>query len=295
MIGHAFGAQVVPAPAVMHGRSSSIRHSGTRLFAGIPQGFRAVRYHSLAVAQPLPTDLSVTARSEDGVVMALEHRTRPLFGVQFHPESIGTEHGARLIANFLGVRPRATRRVVDLADGRRRRAPPHGGQQATTRPTVQWVEVHVDLSPEVIFTQLFADRPHAFWLDSARSAHDMGRYTFMGASDDDWAVLRARDGGQSVTLETPQGVSRLPGTLFEVLDVELADPVLAGDAPVPFIGGYAGYLGYDIKVSTGFGKAGGGALPDAELLRIDRLLAFDHVAGRAFLLDTGRDRSRAPA
>ncbi|MDT0331578.1 anthranilate synthase component II, partial [Nocardiopsis lambiniae] len=100
-IAHLAGADVVSAPRPRHGHLTRVRHTGRGLFEGLPQDFTAVRYHSLAVPEPLPAPLTVTARAEDGVVMALEHRTLPRWGVQFHPESIAGQHGAALIGNFL--------------------------------------------------------------------------------------------------------------------------------------------------------------------------------------------------
>src|SRR5215217_5726236 len=98
-LAHVTGAVIDHAPTVMHGRLSEIQHDGHGLFAGIPQGFAAVRYHSLAVGA-VPATLRVTAWTPDDVVMGLEHRSRPLWGVQFHPESISTEHGRTLLQNF---------------------------------------------------------------------------------------------------------------------------------------------------------------------------------------------------
>lgn len=99
---HNFGGQIVNAPCVMHGKASVIEHDGTGLFAGLDSPFSAMRYHSL-VADPttLPACLRVNARTADGVVMAVEHRSAPVYGVQFHPESIGTPLGPRILANFL--------------------------------------------------------------------------------------------------------------------------------------------------------------------------------------------------
>ncbi|MCX4745620.1 aminodeoxychorismate synthase component I [Kitasatospora sp. NBC_01287] len=99
-IGFGEGAEVLPAPEPRHGYLSTVRHDGRELFAGVPQDFTVVRYHSLAVAEPLPPTLQATAWSEDGVVMGLRHTGRPLWGVQFHPESICTEYGRLLLANF---------------------------------------------------------------------------------------------------------------------------------------------------------------------------------------------------
>ena len=109
-IGEAFGGRVVRCHEILHGKVSNITHDDTGVFRGLPQGFEATRYHSLTVEpESLPDSLAVTARSQSGVVMGLSHRTRPVHGVQFHPESIRTEHGRTLLGNFLdlaGLTPR---------------------------------------------------------------------------------------------------------------------------------------------------------------------------------------------
>jgi anthranilate synthase/aminodeoxychorismate synthase-like glutamine amidotransferase len=107
-IGAAFGGRVVRAPILMHGKTSEIRHDGRTLFAGLPNPFTATRYHSLMVApEGLPDCLEVSARSDDGVIMGLRHRGHPVEGVQFHPESILTTEGKRLLRNFVaGTGPR---------------------------------------------------------------------------------------------------------------------------------------------------------------------------------------------
>jgi len=103
-IGQAFGGEVVRAKALMHGKTSPIVHAGQSLFHGLPSPFTATRYHSLAVRrETLPADLEVTAWTADGEIMGLQHRSRPIHGVQFHPESIATEHGHAMLANFLDI------------------------------------------------------------------------------------------------------------------------------------------------------------------------------------------------
>ena len=103
-MGQAFGGDVIRAKALMHGKTSPILHEGKSVFAGLPSPFTATRYHSLAVKRDtLPDVLEVTAWTEDGEIMGLAHRTRPIHGVQFHPESIATEHGHDLLANFLNL------------------------------------------------------------------------------------------------------------------------------------------------------------------------------------------------
>ena len=103
-MGQAFGGKVVRAKSIMHGKTSLIRHEGKGVFGDMPQPFTATRYHSLAVErESLPDSLEVTAWTDDGEIMGLSHRTRPIHGVQFHPESIATEGGHALLANFLDL------------------------------------------------------------------------------------------------------------------------------------------------------------------------------------------------
>jgi anthranilate synthase component 2 len=103
-IGQAFGGQVIRGDKPMHGKLSAVRHDGTDLFTGLPSPFQATRYHSLVVEPgTLPDTLVATAWTEDGAIMGLRHRTLPLFGVQFHPESIASEHGHEILANFLAL------------------------------------------------------------------------------------------------------------------------------------------------------------------------------------------------
>ena len=103
-IAAALGGKIVRAPEPVHGRTSLVKHSGTNLFKGLPTPLRVGRYHSLIVEEAsLPTELTITARTNDGVPMAIQHHVRPLFGVQFHPESVLTQHGRLLLANFLNL------------------------------------------------------------------------------------------------------------------------------------------------------------------------------------------------
>jgi anthranilate synthase component 2 len=103
-IAEAFGGVVTRAPELMHGKASPVFHDGSGIFESLPSPFSAIRYHSLCAApEAIPESLEVTARSDSGVIMALRHRNYPVYGVQFHPESILTEHGKELLRNFLNV------------------------------------------------------------------------------------------------------------------------------------------------------------------------------------------------
>lgn len=150
VIGEALGGRVVRAPRPTHGRASQIRHCETGLFDGLPNPLRVGRYHSLIVSRDeLPADLEVTAWTDDGLVMGLEHSTWPVFGVQFHPESILTQQGHALLANFLrrtghDVPPRDAsafreRPLLSVPDTEESGTPPATDESLLpTNPTVHW-------------------------------------------------------------------------------------------------------------------------------------------------------------
>ena len=103
-IGQAMGGDVVRAPTLMHGKTSRINHTGKGIFRGLNSGFEATRYHSLIIKpETLPSSLEVTATTDDGLIMAVQHKERPLYGVQFHPESIASENGKQILQNFLDL------------------------------------------------------------------------------------------------------------------------------------------------------------------------------------------------
>ncbi|HTC87657.1 MAG TPA: aminodeoxychorismate synthase component I [Bryobacteraceae bacterium] len=160
-IAHHFGGSVVRAPEPVHGRSAEIIHDGDELFAGIPEHFSAIRYHSLIVGEPLPRELTKIAWTADGVVMALRHRTRPIWGVQFHPESICTEYGTTILRNFLAERQAHARRTIH----------------------VHALEIPLSVAPETLFRCLFSRERYAFWLDSSMTSENR-RFSFMGAGDE---------------------------------------------------------------------------------------------------------------
>jgi anthranilate synthase component II len=116
-IGAAYGGEIVRAGRPMHGKTSRIHHRGTDLFTGLPDPFLASRYHSLVISPAsVPRELEVTATSEDGEIMAVKHATHPVFGVQFHPESVLTQHGYRMLDHFLHGVPAAPRELPPAAD-----------------------------------------------------------------------------------------------------------------------------------------------------------------------------------
>jgi anthranilate synthase/aminodeoxychorismate synthase-like glutamine amidotransferase len=139
-IGAAYGGTIVRAGAPMHGKTSLIHHNGTGLFTGLPHPFTATRYHSLVIARgSVPPELQVTATSEDGEIMAVQHISYPVHGVQFHPESVLTEHGYRLLDHFLHGVPGTPRTLPEWADGALPRPQEQVNTLATAPPPVDLV------------------------------------------------------------------------------------------------------------------------------------------------------------
>jgi anthranilate synthase/aminodeoxychorismate synthase-like glutamine amidotransferase len=139
-IGAAYGGEIVRAGAPMHGKTSRIHHSGAGLFSGLPNPFSATRYHSLVIAPAsVPPSLQVTARSEDGEIMAVQHIEHPVYGLQFHPESVLTEHGYRLLDHFLHGVPASPRALPRAADGALTPSPSETNTLASAPPPVDLV------------------------------------------------------------------------------------------------------------------------------------------------------------
>jgi para-aminobenzoate synthetase len=284
-LAHVRGGSVVRADEIIHGRISPIFHRGEGLFSGIPQGFRAVRYHSLVVEAALPPALEAIGWSDDGTVMAIRARHRPAWGVQFHPESVGTEHGERLIENFLALTP--ARRA-----GRRRTIGSStlpGGRPALQRTdAVRATHRTIDGVPDAdsLFAALFGDCDHAFWLDSSLEDPQRARFSFMGAALGELgAQVRYRVREQRVSVTRSGTTEHHDETLLHYLSRELARlHTLTPELPFDFNGGFVGYLGYELKADCGASDAHEAELPDACLLLADRIVAFDHELGRTHLL-----------
>ncbi len=296
-IGNLLRGDVGSAPVVMHGRRSTVHHDDTGLFAGIPQGFSVVRYHSLAVTG-LGPDGRVTAWTDDGVVMGIEHRTRPLYGVQFHPESVATEHGRRIVENFYELRARRS--------GRRSRRNGAGGDTGAGAPSVRPSaerpgrrllvrSIAGEAATEPLFERLFGDCEHAFWLDSADAPTRLAQCSYLGTSAGRGACVLEYDvTAKSVVTRRGAVASSEQGSIFDVLDRELAARAIdtAGVPTRGLLGGFVGYLGYECKADCGSPNVHRSDVPDAVLMLANRLIAVDHVAGRTdviALCDAGED------
>jgi para-aminobenzoate synthetase len=299
------GCRVVHAPEPVHGRLSTIHHNGSGLFAGIPDGFAAVRYHSLIVAEPLPPTLSKTAWTKDGLIMGLQHLKRPCWGVQFHPESICSEYGFQLLQNFrdLTARWNATSVTPARRQGEKRASASHSrtedipmqGPGARSGFEVRRRLLDRFFDPEQVFVAICGSEPIAFWLDSSRVEPGLSRFSAVGTGIGPSGVLvryKAATGELTIT-DATGSVERRRQSIFYYLETELqrhkCEP--GGIEFGLTCGGFVGYFGYELKWECGSGPcpepmadaisaldswSTQPAMPDAVFLLADRLIVFDH-------------------
>lgn len=294
----AHGATVGRAPEPRHGRSSPVRHDGTGLFDGLPDPLQVVRYHSLAATEVSPA-LEVIARSaDDDLVMAVRHRELPLWGVQFHPESIGTQGGHRLLANFAELTRSHGRAQKRAVRPRAAGTGPYALDPAGEQPhrSVRRLRVLADRTPtrwdaEVVFDHLFRSGPHPFWLDSSRPDGVLGRVSVLGDASGPLARVATADVHDGTVTVTSGGNSRTLGTPFlEWLERDLASlSTEVPDLPFDFALGWVGYLGYELKAECGGDRAHRAPDPDAALVFADHALVLDHRTGTTHLLALAED------
>ncbi|WP_406124397.1 aminodeoxychorismate synthase component I [Streptomyces canus] len=298
------GGRVGPAPEPRHGHLSTVRHDGRDLFRGLPQEFTAVRYHSLAVSEPLPQGLQATAWAEDGVLMGLRHRSRPLWGVQFHPESVLTDYGHRMLVNFRNLtaerarRPRTKNTAVpppETVIPRPARVVPR------PRPAAPAYRLHTRriagaVDTEAAFTRMYAASRRAFWLDSALVEDGRSRFSFFGDDSGPLAEFVRYDveSGKCEIERDGRPTRKVAASVFDYLGRKLTSRRVDGARlPFDFTGGYVGYFGYEMKADCGSPNRHTSDVPDACWLFADRLIAVDHLKRFTYAVCLAEDTPQA--
>lgn len=287
---HLHGGHVDLAIHARHGRYSRITHDGTGLFEHIPSPFTAVRYHSLAVDR-LPETLVATAHAEDGTIMAVSHRTLPQWGVQFHPESIGTAFGHRIFENFDTLTKEWNRRH-DRSPFVASPPKPAISARSICRERTSLVLHHrrlsYELDSEYLFDTCFRHHPHAIWLDSNRNGYGSGRFSFMGCAGGTLGrIAKADIATRSIQITDSSGTHTVRHSLFEWLEEDLAKKRIPRDGidiPFEFTLGWMGYIGYEMKADGTEEHPHPSPYPDAILLFCDRGIVIDHQEKQIHLL-----------
>jgi para-aminobenzoate synthetase len=284
-IGNLLEGTVKRAPMAMHGRLSRVMHEGKGLFKDVPQGFSVVRYHSLAITSPPGPEGSIVAWSDDGVVMGVEHTKRPIWGVQFHPESISTEYGLKIAQNFFELAAQH-RRSAERPAGRATIAP-RSGRPAPVPPAAEAGELELRMRTiegqaptEHVYERLFADAETSFWLDSADAPTWLAQCSYMGttAGADRCTVSYDVDSGE-VAVDRGGVHTVEHKSIFDYLDRELKRIAVEPPEGVErgLVGGYVGYLGYELKADCGSTNVHSSDMPDAAMMLANRVVAVDHT------------------
>ena len=290
-IGNLLEGDVKRAPMAMHGRLSRVMHEGKGLFKDVPQGFSVVRYHSLAITSPPGPEGHVVAWADDGVVMGVEHTKRPIWGVQFHPESISTEYGLKIAQNFFELaahhqrpeRPAGRATIVPRAG---KPAPRASGAEEGGEWELRMRTLPGEAPAEHVYEELFAAHDPSFWLDSADAPTWLAQCSYMGttAGADRCFVSYDVDSGEvAVNRAGVETVERK--SIFDYLQRELERIKVDPPAGVErgLVGGYVGYLGYELKADCGSPNVHSSDLPDAALMLANRVVAIDHTRNETYL------------
>lgn len=262
------GGNIVLAPCPMHGRLSAVQHNNQGLFEGIPQNFKVTRYHSL-VCEPADIDaLQVDAWTEDGIIMGISHKTLPQYAVQFHPESIASEYGREIVANFLDL-------AQEFLDNNQ-----------NTPGSLYFEKNEFSGSGLDIFDQLYRINPQTQWLDSSLVKEGLSRFSIIGQS--------SPKRGHHLTFSLSEGkVSKkdFDGTrtyydqdIFSYLADNQPNWPVHPEIPCDFQLGYIGYFGYELKSLTEGPNRHQSPYPDSQWDFIDRAIIIDHQEKMAYCL-----------
>lgn len=268
---HVFGGNVERAPVPMHGRRSKIFHYERGLFQGLKQGIEVVRYHSLLCKGEVPKELQIDATTEDGLVMALSHKERPIWGVQFHPESICTQNGREMMENFLRL----------------------SEEYYAKREEISYDIIDFEGDGEMIFDALSTKYPKIQWLDSSKVEDGLSRFSIMGISSEIRGHVLKYDVEKRLVekIDTCGTKEVFSGTIFDYLKEKQKKWKAVKTFPFDFQLGYIGYLGYELKKDCVGENRHHSQYPDAYLSYVDRALILDHKEKKLYFLSYADDIS----
>lgn len=273
------GGKVEHAPEPIHGRSYDVLHSGHAQFNDIPETFSVIRYHSLVAQYPIPENLEVTAKTKDGLVMAVAHRDKPIWGVQFHPESINTEYGKQILRNFIQF-AEEHKRQQDLDA--------QATSQSQNKEKEKWQcsyeKLNGDFDPAKVYGALFDTTANGYWLDSGK---DASGYHFMGDAQGPHAYQVTYRLGQPLEIKKSSGDTEyIQKDIFSLIESVMIEGVKGtGELPFSFTGGLVGYLGYELKQLRFPDKnAHISNEPDACLLFSDQFIAINREEQTLYLV-----------
>ncbi|MGG0511205.1 aminodeoxychorismate synthase [Priestia megaterium] len=284
--GFVYGASIIHAKEVVHGIASNIFHNNDFLFKDIPQEFSAVRYHSLIVDEQLPVELKKIAWTDDGTIMAMRHENKPIWGVQFHPESILTEYGYQIFRNFKDITEKYNKSSLKKVKKIDQAKQIEHGEMKSSEYKVYFEKIDMFYDTEIVFTNIFKEEENVFWLDSSKVEKGLSRFSFMGSASGPLSEVVEYNVQSDKTTVIKQGQSRVINTnIFDYLDQKInAFNISSIEVPFDFNCGFVGYFGYELKRNLGSTCKHNSVLPDSKFIFSDRFIAFDHIESKTYLV-----------
>lgn len=258
------GGEIVKADEPMHGRISKINHNDSGIFKGIKNPFLATRYHSLVCSVNLD-DINIDATSEDGYVMALSHKNKPIYGVQFHPESISTEFGQKMIENFKEI----TKKFYE------------------ENKVLDFKIIDEEFDTLLLFKKLYKYDKKVMWLDSSLVNDNLSRFSIFGIRNGNRSHILKYDVNEKIVerIDNKGNSEKINIDIFSYLKRNKNQWEYENDIPCDFQLGYIGYLGYELKKDTiSEENKHRYFLPDAYFAYIDRALIYDHKEKKLYIL-----------
>ncbi|MCS6941518.1 MAG: aminodeoxychorismate synthase [Geminocystis sp.] len=290
-----YGAKIVNAPEPYHGRISEIYHQQDTIFKGLPSPFKAVRYHSLIVdndKDTFPNDLEIIATTNDGLIMAIKHKHKPLWGVQFHPESISSQFGRNILVNFQRLTLEYGR--IKSGNGKHKYSKIYplkkdNSSRGFSKLKLLWRKLDFFLDSEVVFDSLYSKSEYSFWLDSSLVIPGVSRFSYMGDAEgqNSFVVAYYVDSQQTVVNKNNKK-QVFSGNILDFIQQFLDANHIESELPFDFSGGFVGYLGYELKSLCGYENnyenKNNSHWPTAQFIFPEKIIVFDHLYEKIYLL-----------
>ncbi|BAQ60538.1 para-aminobenzoate synthase [Geminocystis sp. NIES-3708] len=299
-LGYFYGAKINKSPQPFHGRISKIYHHQHTIFQSIPSPFSVMRYHSLIIENSLSDDLEVIAKTDDNLVMGIKHKYKPLWGVQFHPESIASEYGKELLINFHNLTKSYYKSVnkIDYLSSSLQNKSNNKQYEINEKNQLNNLKISnnnyqvysrkidIFIDSALVFEKIYSQSNHSFWLDSSMIAQGLSRFSYMGDSEGDNSFLVEYNvNNQQIKITQNNNIDIFTVDIFkflqDTLDIYSFDNP---DLPFNFNGGFIGYFGYELKGLLGNKNKHQSFLPDANFIFCDRLIIFDHICQEIYLI-----------
>lgn len=266
------GGKVLRAEEPMHGRQSEVSHNGKNLFAGIENNFKVTRYHSLTCENKELPNISIDAITKDGVVMGISHKSKPIYGLQFHPESIASEYGEKLIQNFINI-------TRDFYEG--------------NKLYFEIIDKNLDTSD--LYQKLYTYDDKTLWLDSSKVEEGLSRFSIFGLQSEKRGHILKYNVDDKIVEKiylSSNKIETYNEDIFNFLKRNRVKWTYNEELPFNFQLGYIGYFGYELKKDTENVKNNHSyPYPDSYLKYCDRGIVYDHKEKKAYILSYNDDTS----